>query len=509
MDIRELVRHLRASDSDRAVQRDTGIDRRTVQRYRTWAAEQGLLTGPLPAVEELQRLVQQTLTTPAPPQMVSSVEPFRAQVVELRAQGTEMAAIWERLKERGYTGSYSAIRRFVRTLEPRIAEAFGRVETAPGEEAQVDFGYAGRMLDPQTGQLRKAWAFVMVLGFSRHQYVEFVWDQTVATWLLLHRHAFEFFGGSPKRIVLDNLKAAITKACVDDPQVQQAYRECAEHYGFLIAPCRPRTPEHKGKVEQGGVHYVKRNFLGGRTPTSITQANSDVLDWCETTAGLRTHGTTKAQPLAQFDQRERARLQPLPRAPYDLAIWKQATVHRDCYVVFDNAFYSAPFRLIGQHIQVRGGSREVRIYTQDCQLVATHPRAQKAGERLTHPDHLPPEKLAGLLLEEEHCRLAATDIGPATHEVVEAILGDGVIDRRRTVLRLLGLREVYGDARLERACARALRFDTASYLTVKRILKGEFDQQEPSASAPAAPARTFVRNAGELLGHLFGGGAWN
>jgi hypothetical protein len=199
----------------------------------------------------------------------------------------------------------------------------------------------------------------------------------------------------------------------------------------------------------------------------------------------------------------------LPSAPYDLALWKQATVHRDCYVVFDNAFYSAPFRLIGQPIQVRGGSREVRMYTADCQLVATHPRAQQPGERLTHPDHLPPEKLAGLLLEEEHCRLAASDIGPATRDVVEAILGDAVIDRRRTVLRLLRLREPYGDERLERACARALRFDTASYLTIKRILKGDLDQQEPSAPASAAPARTFVRNAGELLGHLFGGAAWN
>jgi transposase len=509
MDIRELLRHLRATDSDRAVQRDTGINRRTVQRYRAWATAQELLTGPLPALEELQGLVEQTLIVPPPPQMVSSVEPFRAQVVALRAQGTEMVAIWERLKERGYTGSYSAIRRFVRTLEPKLPEAYGRVETAPGEEAQVDFGYAGRLLDPQTGQSRKAWAFVMVLGFSRHQYVEFVWDQTLATWLVLHRHAFEFFGGVPKRVVLDNLKAAITKACWDDPQVQQAYRECAEHYGFLIAPCRPRTPEHKGKVEQGGVHYVKRNFLGGRTPTSITQANTDVLAWSQTTAGLRTHGTTKTQPLRQFEQLERAHLHALPAAPYDLAIWKQATVHRDCYIVFDNAFYSAPFRLIGQRVQVRGGSREVRIYTADFLLVATHARAQHPGERLTHPDHLPPEKLPGLLLGEEQCRAAATDIGPATRDVVEALLGDGVIDRRRTVLRLLRFREQYGDERLERACARALRFDAASYVTVKRILHQELDQQEPEAAKAAAPARTFVRTAGELLGHLFGGAAWN
>jgi len=509
MDIRELLRHIRITDSDRAIQRDTAIDRRTVQRYRTWAADQGLLTGPLPALEVLQRLVEQTLITPPPPQMVSSVAPFRAVVVELRAQGTEMAAIWERLKERGYTGSYSSIRRFVRTLEPKQPEAYGRIETAPGEEAQVDFGYAGRMLDPESGQLRKAWAFVMVLAASRHQYVEFVWDQSLATWLLLHRHAFEFFGGVPKRIVLDNLKAAITKACWDDPQVQQAYRECAEHYGFLIAPCRPRTPEHKGKVEQGGVHYLKRNFLGGREPTTITQANRDVREWCLRTAGERTHGTTKAQPLHQFEQLERAHLQPLPPSPYDLALWKRAKVHRDCYVVFEQAFYSAPFRLIGQHVQVRGGSREVRLYTTDFQLVATHSRAQTAGERLTHPDHLPPEKLPGLLVEEEQCRVAASDIGPATREVVEALLGDGVIDRRRTVLRLLGLRERYGDARLESACARALRFEAASYATVKRILKGDLDQREQPTARTAAPAWTFVRNASELLGHLFGGAAWN
>ncbi len=509
MDIRELVRQLRANDSDRAVQRDTGIDRRTVQRYRIWAAEQGLLTGPLPALEEVQALIHQTLTTSTPPQMVSSVEPFRAQVVELRAQGTEMVAIWERLKERGYRGSYSAIRRFVRTLEPKPPEAYGRVETAPGEEAQVDFGAAGRMLDPQSGQFRNAWAEVQVLGFSRHQYVEFVWDQRIATWLLLHRHAFEFFGGVPKRIVIDNLKAAITKACWDDPQVQQAYRECAEHYGFLIAPCRVRTPEHKGKVEQGGVHYVKRNFLGGRIPTTLTQANTDVLKWCLTTAGLRNHGTTKVQPLRQFEQLERQRLHALPTAPYDLAIWKLSTVHRDCYVVFERAFYSAPFRLIGQPVQVRGGSREVRIYTADFQLVATHSRAQQPGERLTHPDHLPPEKLPGLLLEEEACRAAASDIGPATRAVVEAMLGDGVIDRRRTVLRLLRLRERYGDERLERACARALRFEAASYATVKRILQQELDQQAQEAAGPAAPARIFVRTAGELLGHLFGGAAWN
>ncbi|RRR77950.1 MAG: IS21 family transposase [Candidatus Viridilinea halotolerans] len=509
MDIRELVRHLRATASDRAVQRDTGVDRRTVQRYRAWALEHQLLSGPLPALDELQRLVAATLTASPPPQMVSSVEPFRELVLRLRAEQTEMAAIWARLKEQGFTGSYSAVRRFVRMLEPVTPEPVVRVETAPAEEGQVDFGYAGRMLDPLTGALRRAWAFVMVLSWSRHQYVEFVFDQTVATWLVLHRHAFAFFGGVPKRIVIDNLKAGITQACWEDPQVQRSYRECAEHYGFLIAPCRPRTPEHKGKVEQGGVHYVKRNFLGGRTPTTLTQANAEVLVWCQTTAGARCHGTTKAQPLARFTATERDRLLVLPSAPYDMATWKVATVARDCYVVFEQAFYSVPFRLVGQQVHVRGGSREVCIYTKSSELVATHTRAQEAGERQTHHDHLPPEKLPGLLLDVAACQTAASDIGPATRQVVDQMLSDTAVDRRRMVLRLLRLRETYGDDRLEAACHRAMRFDTATYPTVKRILEQGFDQEAVPPPAPVPPAQAFVRNASELLGNLLGGAKWS
>jgi len=295
MDIRELVLYMRKNDSDRAVQRLTGMHRQTVKRYRVWATEHGLLGEErLPSLVELRRLVDETLTEPRPPQNVSSVEPYREMVSQLRKEGVEMAAIWHRLYERGYRGSYSAVRRFVHGLEPGPKpEIMVRVERKPGEEAQVDFGYAGMMLDPETGELRRAWAFVMTLAWSRHQYVEFVFNQRIETWLLVHRHAFEWLGGVPERIVPDNLKAAVVKACFDDPVIQQAYRECAEHYGFMIAPCREGTPQHKGKVEQGGVHYVKRNFLGGRKPTLIAQANQEVRTWCNQTAGLRMHGTTK------------------------------------------------------------------------------------------------------------------------------------------------------------------------------------------------------------------------
>jgi len=483
MDLRDLVRRLRTTTNDSAIQRDTRLNRRTIRRYRVWAEQQGFLDGPLPPIEELAHRAEQTLQLPAPPQTVSTVEPYRALALELHTAGVEGAAIYQRLRERGFTGSLSAVYRFLHRLQPAQPDATVRVETAPGQEAQVDFGYAGRMVDPLSGQQRKAWAFVMVLAWSRFMYVEFVWDQTVETWLQLHRHAFAFFGGVPRRVVLDNLKAGVTKACVDDPQIQYAYRECAEHYGFLTAPCRPRTPEHKGKVEQGGVHYVKRNFLGGRIPTTLTQANQDVLQWCRTTAGERIHGTTKQPPLARFTETERAVLLPLPATPYDLAVWKVATLQRDCYVVFNNAFYSAPFRLIGQRLHVRGGSQEVHLFTQDWQRVATHPRARQPGERLTHPDHLPPEKLPGLQLGTDSCLERAGEIGPAARQVVETLLADPVVDRLRTAGRILGLAERVGPARLEAACTRALHYDEVSHRAIKAILAQGLEQSALYASS--------------------------
>jgi transposase len=507
MDIREMLRYLQKGQSDRAIARAMKVNRKTVGKYRAWATEQELLEGTLPSLSDLQQLLDETLDTPPPPQNTSTVEPYRETVRKLRQSGVEIAAIHERLKERGYDGSYSSVYRFVRTLEPLEPDVTVRVETPPGKEAQVDFGYAGRMIDPQTGELRKTWVFVMTLSWSRHQYAEFVFDQKVETWLRVHRNAFDFFGGVPERIVPDNLKAAIVRACWEEPEAQQAYRECAEHYDFLIAPCRPRTPRHKGKVEQGGVHYVKRNFLGGRDPTTITQANRDVLNWVNTTAGQRNHGTTKERPLDRFET-EKEILHPLPGSPYDMAIWKAVKVGRDCYVNFDRAYYSVPFRLHGQQVWVRGGTREVQVYTGDYKLVATHSRAQQPGQRMTHLDHLPPHKVPGLTITRDACRLRAAEIGPATQEVVNTLLDHRPEDRLRSAGRLLSLAERFSPERLEAACTRALRFDDPSYRTIKRILEQGLDAEELPTIEPAPPALAFVRSAAELVGNLMGGASW-
>lgn len=509
MDIREIVRRIRAGQTNAAIHREVGVHRRTVARYRAWAEEQQLLKGELPDLGELQRLFDATLAQLPPPQNISSVEPYREIVGKLRARKVEIAAIHQRLQERGFEGSYMAVWRFVQHLEPKEPEATVRVEVEPGAEAQVDFGYAGLMFDPATGKLSRTWVFVMTLAHSRHQYVRFVFDQKVATWLDCHRRAFEYFGGVTAKITLDNLKAAILRACVDDPLVQQAYRECAEHYGFLVNPNRVRTPRHKGKVEQGGVHYVKRNFLGGKEQLNVKQANRDVLLWCETTAGLRIHGTTKQQPLVVFEEVEKAALQPLPAIPFDPGTWKLLTLHRDCHLSFEGSYYSAPFEYIGQRLRVRAGTRHLQIFTQNFQLIATHDRVEKLGVFCTHDDHLPPHLVPGLRLNRDACRSQAEAIGEATLEVVNTLLADPVIERLYTVGRLLRLRQTYGGPRLEAACQRALGYGDPAYLTVKRILvRGKDQEPQPLKHSSAPPAKAFVRNVLEIVGNL-GGVSWS
>lgn len=534
MDIAELVRVLRSGVGDRASMPLLHYNRRTIAKYRRWAQAQGLLdvTRPLPPAAELHRLVGATLPRRLPPQQTSTLAPYAEEIADYRARGMEMAAIRVRLEERHRRPvSYSAVHRLVERLE-QVGAVTGhdgagaraahdvvvRVEVAPGSEAQVDFGYAGLTLDPATGAARKTWVFVLVLSWSRHLYAELVFDQRVETWLLCHRHAFDAFGGAPARVVPDNLKAAVVQASFHDPVAQRAYRECAEHYGFLIDPNPPRTPRLKGKVEQGGVHYVKRNFLAGREPESLHALNQALWRWTTETAGQRVHGTTRQRPLERFHAVEQAALRPLPATPYDPAVWKQVRLHRDCYVVFEQAYYSAPFRLVGQALWVRGGARTVDLFTGDHQLVATHSRARGPGERLTQLDHLPPEKVPGLIISRETCLVQAQAIGPATAAVVQALLDHRPEDRLRVAGRVLRLAHTYTPARLERACTRANHFGEGDYPTVKRILCEGLDAlplpASPSGAGglgglPAATARryAFVRQAGEFVAGLFGSAA--
>jgi len=509
VDIHEIVRLKRAGHNNSEISRSVGCRRKTVRAHVKWAAEQGLLEGEALSVEELHQLLEATKPRHQPPEQKSSVAKYDKQIRALRAKGTEIAAIKQRIEEEKKVQiSYEALRRYVRRLEPPEPEAYVRVEVDPGDEAQVDFGLAPLLTLDEKGRKRKTWVFVMTLSHSRHQYAELVYDQTVETWLACHQRAFEFFGGAPRRVVPDNLKSAIIRACWNDPLAQRSYRELSEHYGFLIAPQPPREPHLKGKVEKGGVGYVKRNFLAGRDPVPTSELNEKLRQWCLTTAGLRDHGTTHKQPLAVFESVEKDALVPLPKTRYDMGVWKSVKLHRDCYVNFEKAYYSAPFRLVGQQLMLRGGLESVRIYTRDHELVATHDRAWEPGERLTNLDHLPPHKVPGLTVTRETCRLKAKQMGPATSTVVESLLESRPIDKLRTAGRVLELASRFSAPRLERACARALYYGEADLRTIRSILQTGKDHDHLPGIDPPRPVTqqvfTFARSVGEFVSALKG-----
>jgi transposase len=495
-DIREILRRLHLGEPDRRIARDLNVSRNTVAHYRLWASRHGVLhDSQVPEAATLAALLERAPTA-RPPHEQSLVEPLRERVLALHARGVEGQAIWQLLvEEHGFTGSYSSVKRFLRRTAPPTTTATLRIEVEPGAEAQVDFGFAGEFLDPERGRVRRAWVFVMTLSCSRHQYAELVFDQTVATWLRLHRAAFEFFGGVPRRVVLDNLRAAIVHAALYDPEVQRSYRDCAEHYGFLIAPCRPRTPEHKGKVEQGGVHYVKRNALAGRAFRDVHDGNRHLLRWCVETAGRRVHGTIKQAPLEVFETLEQPALQRLPLTPWEQLEWKRAKLHADCHVVFAGAYYSAPHRLLGERLWVRATLSKVELF-HDYTLVATH-RPARPGQRRTLTAHLPPDKVHFLMQTPAWCRAQAVQIGGACTQFIDALLGDRPLDRLRGAQGVLRLAQRYGAVRLEAACARAHAVGEYRYHTVKTILVQALDQQPLPDLAPveAAPASLPPRHA--------------
>ncbi|OYV71753.1 MAG: IS21 family transposase, partial [Acidithiobacillus ferrivorans] len=336
------------------------------------------------------------------------------------------------------------------------------------EAAQVDFGAGPATIDPVTGEIRKTWFFVMTLCWSRHQYAEIVWNQTTMTWLACHRHAFAWFGGVPGRIIIDNAKCAITKACINDPTVQRSYAECAEGYLFKIDACPPHDPAKKGIVESG-VKYIKKGFMPLRDFRDRDDANRQLQEWIRAEAGNRIHGTTRQAPLTQFVEVEKSLLQRLPVAPPELSEWKQPQVHRDGHVQYAYCLYSVPFRLVGQRLWLRATDTTIRIY-QEHELVATHPRLFQHGTASTVADHLQPEAQAWQSQDIQWCLRMAEAIGPYCYGVVHQLFADRVLVNLRTVQNILRLRDKHSPQRLEAACERALRFSNPRYGAISQIL---------------------------------------
>jgi transposase len=398
-------------------------------------------------------------------------------VEEYLDRGAAKTVIWRKLREEhGYSGSYSSVKRYCRRVEPSVPQAYCRVESPPGKEAQVDFGYVGMCGDGK-GRLRKTWVFVMTLSWSRHLYVEFVFNQKMVTWLTCHEKALRWFGGVPERVVIDNLKAAVLKRELQDPVLSVPYRRLARHYGFVVSANRPRTPRHKGKVENS-VKYVKGNFIAGEELKSfdLARLNEKGRQWVLEVAGVRDHGTTHAKPLTRYHSVERDALNPLPNQPFELISVYRATLHHDCHVVVDGRYYSAPYTLIGKKLDVYVGRRVVEIY-HETELIATHLLVEKRGGRSTRLTHYPQHKRQWMEKTPDKCRELASKVGPWCGKAVTELLSDRVQDRLPSVHSLLRLKEKVGSKRLEAACERAVHYGDPRYIRVKTILSAGLENE--------------------------------
>ena len=471
---RQIITQMRQGASDRTIKKHGLWSRSKAKQIRVIAKAHNWLSCKmaLPDNDELAK----AFVISKPPQAVSSVEPYRDVVLEWHGQGIRKTVIHRALVNRyNFTGSYCAVLRFIQHNAPKEVMASTPLQFEPARAVQVDFGKGPEIVD-DNGKVRKSWIFVMTLCFSRHMYVEIVPDQTVMTWLGCHRRGFEFFGGVPEKVIIDNAKCAITKACIHDPQVQRSYADFAEHYGFMIAPCPPREPQMKGRVESG-VKYVKGSFLPLRTFESFADANQQAKAWVLGEAGNRKHGSTYQQPLTAFAETERYLLKALPAVPGELAQWKKVKVHADCHVQFDRCRYSVPYEQVGQTLWLRASETSVRIYRDD-KLLAQHSRSYTPGRRNTIDGHLPPNGQAYLMQSPTWCRAQAAEIGEHCQQVVETLFEDKVLDHLRAVQAIVRLAKTYGNARLNAACKRAIAYQSCHYKTIKSILQtgSEYDQ---------------------------------
>ena len=495
---RQILVRMRQGDSDRDIARAKTMGRKKVAQLREIARERGWLTldSPIPDEATLAAVLGRKETLPS--SCLSTLEPWgaglgpREQVSLWHRAGIQGATIHATLtRNHGYTGSYSSVYRFLAQLDAlQDPDVPLRLDFKPAEAVQVDFGAGPLLTDIYTGEIFKTWFFVMTLCWSRHQYAEFVRDQTVATWLSCHRRAFESFNGVPARIIIDNAKCAITKACYYEPDVQRAYGECAEGYGFRIDACPPRDPQKKGIVESGVwwqhlylcYKYIKRGFVPLREFRDLADANQQLHAWVMAQAGNRVHGSTREVPLQRFVEVERSLLMPLPDVPPVLATWAKVKVYRDAHVQFEQRYYSVPFKLIGQSLWLKATEAMVTLYCEQ-ESVATHVRLARAGDRHTVVDHLPSAAQAWQLRDTQWRLSCAEQVGPACYSLVRALFADRVLVKLRAVQGVLRLKQQYGAARLEAACSRAngprppRHYGTPHYRAVKTILQKGLDQQ--------------------------------
>lgn len=501
MDLQQTIKRLTSNGcSQRKIARDLGIDRETVARYRRLArqaeeskpaispagSEAGTASGSSQA-EGPKPAISPAGSEPAPgsnpaisptgskPGRVSHCEPFETWIKAGLDAGLSAQRIYQDLvSKQKFAGSYDSVKRFVRQLEAANPLPFRRIESEPGQEAQVDFGQGAWVVED--GRRRRPYVLRVVLSHSRKGYSEALWHQTTENFIRGLENAFRHFGGVTRTLVIDNLRAAVKKVDWFEPELNPKVVAFCEHYGTVILPTKPGMPRHKGKVESG-VNYVQENGLAGKEFTSLGGQNLHLAHWEETVADTRIHGTTRQQVGVHFLTVEKPALLPLPASLFPVFNEAPRKVHRDGYVEVEKAYYSVPPEYVRRSVWARWDAKMVRLFNDRMEAIAVHVRAQP-GKFRTDPAHIHSHKRT--LIERgaewilDRCRL----LGQGAGTWAESLYQQRGPESLRVLQGLLALAEKHPAPQLDQACQLALTHGAWRLRDLRELLARPVAQEQ-------------------------------
>jgi transposase len=487
--IKEILRlHFEQRLGQRQIARSVNTSQSTVHDYLARMKAAGL-NWPLGIEWEEDRLEQALF----PPGQIAAKPPQRAEpdYAHMREQlerhrDLTMELLWEEYRERHPDGySYSRFCKLYRTWKKRH-EVVMRQEHRPGEKLFLDWAGATIPIHHPDGSTRAAALFVSALGVSSYTYAEAVEDQQMPNWLKVQRNALEFYGGCPQLLIPDNTKTGVTRACIYEPDLNPTYQEFATHYKVAVMPTRPRKPRDKAKVESA-VQVVQRWIvmrLRRQRFFSVAQLNGavrELLVYLNNRPFRKQKDESRASLFAKIDK---PALHPLPACRYDMSQWAQARVNIDYHVAFDGNWYSVPYTLTGQAVEVRSTSTTVEIFHRG-KRVASHLRSRDRNKSVCQNEHRPKSHQAHLEWPPSRMIQWAGKVGPHTAQVVERILNGKPHPEMgyRACLGIIRLAAKYSPERMEYAAERAVLTGAVSYKSIRSILQNGLDRR-PSELPP-------------------------
>ncbi len=490
--INEVLRLTAQGMSRRQVSQSVGLARSTVSDYVERARLAGL-SWPLPEGLDGDLLEAKLFPAPVVPGSVSRPMPeWREVHRELkRGRHVTLLLLWLEFRtDHPDSLSYSQFcwhyRQWLGTQDLVM-----RFEYRGGERLFVDYsGDTLPLIDPETGEIDQAQVFVGALGASGLLYVESSLGQDLQSWLDTHVHCFEFLGGVPEVVTPDNLRSGVTKANWYEPEINHSYLDLANHYGTVILPTRIARPRDKAAAENG-VQVAERHILAplrNQRFFSIEEQNR-AIRWRLEEVNNREFRGEPTSRRELFEEIEKGALKPLPASRYEFATWKQAKLNIDYHVEYERHYYSAPYRLARQPVEVRATSKVVEIFHRGTR-VASHVREYGRRRFITDPQHMPASHRAHLEWTPSRLVTWAGTAGPAVAELAETLMRTRSHPEQgyRACLGLMHLEKKYSKERLDAACKRALKIGGVSYRSVESILKNGLDRVPGSdGELPAAP----------------------